>query len=215
MLVCTSKLFWQVTKYLPLLFLILLACCNRENKNSESIGQEQKADTAMIDTSYTETIEDSSLKAEPDRFNEALVLLDAEFGYQSQSVSGDTLYMMSEGVDPGLMAQFTSCADQDVRLKDIDFSMVESVKKTMVESKEPLDGMYLKVDVQEWQFENDSTAVAFAKHLTDVAMDDRECINKGGILWWQTGDKVYLMTTPAFRFFFEFDKIKAVLDKKL
>lgn len=106
----------------------------------------------MIDTSYTETIEDSSLKAEPDRFNEALALLDAEFGYQSQSVSGDTLYMMSEGVDPGLMAQFTSCADQDVRLKDIDFSMVESVKKTMVKSNETLDGMYLKVDVQEWQY---------------------------------------------------------------
>lgn len=205
-----------MTKYLPLLILLtFLTCCNKENKSTEAIEQEEKPDTAMTNTSYIETIEEPAVKADPDRFNEALAQLDAELGYQSQSVSGDTLYMMHEGVDSGLIEQFTSCADQEPRLTDIDFSVVEGVKKTMVKSKKTLDGMYLKVDIQEWQFKSDSVAAAFTTYLTDVAMDDRECINKGGILWWQIGDKLYLMTTPAFRFFFEFDEIKSVLDQKL
>ena len=212
----SSQIHPIMTKYLPILLLLTcLTCCNQENKSTEAIRQEQENDSAKTDTSYLENLEEPTPKADPDRFNEALALLDTEFGYQSQSVSGDTLYMTSEGVDPGLIAQFTSCADQDARLKDIDFSMVKGVKKTMVKSRETLDNMYLRVSIQEWQFENDSVAIAFTTQLTDVAMDDRECINKGGILWWQTGDKFYLMTTPAYRFFFEFDKIKTVLDKKL
>lgn len=204
-----------MTKQISLFsLLILLQCCNSP-KNTESAPEEQKPDTVLIHTSPTATSEEPSTTTFPDHFHEALILLDAEFGYQSQTVSGDSLYIMSDKVDPKLIEQFTSCANQNPRLEDIDFGVVKGVKKTMVKSKKTLDGMYLKVDIQEWQFESDSTAIEFKMLLDEVAMDDRECINKGGILWWQIGDKLYLMTTPAFRFFFEFDEIKAVLDQKL
>lgn len=204
-----------MTKQISLFsLLILLQCCDSP-KNTESAPEEQKPDTIITEASQPAAPEEPTTKIYPDRFNEALTLLDAEFGYQSQTVSGDSLYIMSDKVDPKLIEQFTSCANQDPRLEDIDFGVVKGVKKTMVKSKKTLDGMYLKVDIQEWQFESDNTAMAFKTQLDEVAMDDRECINKGGILWWQIEDRLYLMTTPAFRFFFEFDKIKAVLDQKL
>ncbi|MBL6445776.1 hypothetical protein JMN32_05620 [Fulvivirga sp. 29W222] len=199
---------------LSLLFTILI-CCNREAQNTESTSEDLLSDTVITDTSRLETIEEPVVKTDYDRFNEALVLLDAEFGYQSQVVNGDTLYDLNDRVAPGLAQLFTSCADQDPRLNKIDFTLIKGVKKTLVKSKETIDHMYLKVDILEWEFESDSVAAAFTTYLTDIAMDDRECINKGGILWWRIENKMYLMTTPAFRFFFEFDKIKSVLDQKL
>ena len=115
-----------------------------------------------------------------------------------------------------LIKRFDKCSDFKPRLKEIDFKKVKGVKTTYVKSKTPIEkNLHLRVQIQEWSFDSEDEAIKFKSELDESVSMIIECINKGGMTWWVIGNKIYTIFSRAYRFTFEYEVIKASLNKKL
>ncbi len=181
-------------------------------------------DTLQIDSITNQEQVISFDSVSNDLFQEALKELYTVFKYKSQSTEGERLYEDEMEEMEKLANSFERCAKKGRGRKEkceIDFTLIKSVKSAYIKGEEPLEGhMYLKAHIQEWTFENLTTVESLdVAKMFEADLENcqsyRDCINKGGITWWRIGDKLYIIWTPAFRYAFEFDKIKEVLNRKL
>lgn len=160
-----------------------------------------------------------SKETKPDFFNDALQALYTEFHYKAQEVIGNTLYRTDTSDFEKLVNKFkddTKCnALYNLPSCEANFDLVKSIKSAYIKGEKPLEGqLYLKAQIQEWQFESVAKAMEFESSL-NTCQSHRECVNKGGITWWRVQNRMYIIETPAHRYSFEFDKIKEVMNRRL
>tara|TARA_R110002124_G_C8708680_1_gene494654 strand:+ start:134 stop:712 length:579 start_codon:yes stop_codon:yes gene_type:complete len=167
-----------------------------------------------------ETQDSVELDLETDLFNDALEELYKEFEYKSQNGKEDKLYIKGKSELKKLTDKFKECSDghpiYDLLPNcEADFESIRGVKSTFIKAEKPFDGqLYLKAHIQEWEFENSSIAKSFESAFNECRVHS-ECVNKGGITWWRVENRIYTIETPAYRYSFEFDKIKEVMNRKL
>lgn len=195
-----------------------LFSCQSDSTHSE-------ASANPIDSLRVQTKQETSDESPPaaaaanDLFNEALAELYKVFKYKAQETQGDRLYLSNQSAVETLADQFKACYQiDDTKTKsdcNANFDAIQGVKVAFIKGEEPLEGqLYLKAHIQEWTFDNEGIAEAFERSLNACDMY-ADCVNKGGIDWWRVEHKLYLIETPAYRYSFEFEKIKEVMNRSL
>jgi hypothetical protein len=147
-----------------------------------------------------------------DKFLEGLIQLQIDYNYEI--INNGNKYEIKDSIDEWLNNSFNRCIQNDtlfVILKDIEF-----LKTVIVKSIKPIEeNLYLQVGIQEWTFKNIESANLFMSYILRQNTLLIECINKGGIKWWQIDTKIYMLYSNAYRFSFEFEKIINSMNKKL
>ena len=204
-------------------FIIVSFLFGCESKTDKKIPVENKIEPIENKIEPTEKKEQKpieiSKETKPDFFNDALQALYTEFHYKAQEVVGNTLYRTDTSDFEKLVKKFKACSNgnplYNLPACEANFDLVKSIKSAYIKGEKPLEGqLYLKAQIQEWQFESVAKAMEFESSL-NTCRSHRECVNKGGITWWRVQDRMYIIETPAHRYSFEFDKIKAVMNRKL
>lgn len=198
---------------LPLLFISLLfsiTACKQTIKQEETIVMEEPSE---------EQVEKEEVINLPpsDEFEEALIELYTLRKYKAQDTTENKPYVDGwEGLAKW-KNDFERCLDSSsvdhIQMLD-GFKNIREVKQAFVKSEETIDGLFLKVHIEEWRFETTALAKSFEDELLHYDLD-RECVSKGGFEWWRIEDRFYFMQSNVFRFAFEFEDIRTILESKL
>ena len=203
--------------FIILTILILLSCQNSVEEESES------SDTLQEEAKEISSNRSKPMKEQPkertDLFNDALKELHKVFQYRSQDTVGTNLYTTDRFEFNSLLNGFIYCSDSSSENNSpvcgINFSLINEMKSSFIKADEPIEGnLYLKATIQEWTLDKSKTAKIFETDLNQC-ITDKQCVNKGGIKWWRVKNKIYVITTPAYRYSFEIDDIIKVMNRIL
>ena len=206
----------KTTIFVILTLFLLLSC---ENTNLDSADSKNITESEVKAENKSAPISKVIEEANHDQFNEAIQELYTEFQYRSEDSVANKLYKVDKKKFLWIIDRFKRCSDtsltSNLPVCGIDFELIKKVKKSFVKAEKPFkDHLYLKASIQEWSFENESSAESFENELNEC-ITHKECVNKGGITWWRVKDRMYVITTPAYRYSFEFEEIKKVMNRKL
>lgn len=194
---------------------MLLGCDSSTSKSTDS----KDVIDSLKNKQEIKSVNQPPNKTQTDLFNDALRELYNEFKYKAQSVTGKKLYRKDKKELEQLVVRFKECSNNhalyDLPECEANFDLIRGVKNTFIKAEKPFEGqLYLKAYIQEWEFKDLSTAKDFETAFNKCRIHS-ECVNKGGIIWWRVQNRIYTIETPAYRYSFEFDKIKEVMNRKL
>ncbi|GEM_PF-4854031 len=140
-----------------------------------------------------------------DRFEKAITALEKELDYHIQDEGIQEANQPSDWI----IKQFGKCKNDLKAIARLDFDGIIKTKSAYLKKAEHKDHVYPSFTFKEWTFKNEATSSIFLAVLQENAkMDLQECVNKGGITWWQVDNKLYFIMSSAYFMTFRYDKLR-------
>lgn len=193
-----------------LVFIFGILACSEQANEGQEVEQLVAIEEQLIENENPEL-------PSADLFEAALIELYNLRKYKAVDTTASKPYVDGWAGLTAWKNDFERCLDasssEDIQALN-GFKNITEVKQAFVKSEETIDGLYLKVHIEEWTFSTETTAENFEEELLHFDLD-RECVSKGGFEWWRIADKFYFMQSNVFRFAFEFEDIRTILNSKL
>ncbi len=143
-------------------------------------------------------------------FEDAVTALGDEMEYTYNS---DKKLEVRERPEATLINAFKQCAGFEglSGLNELPFSTIREVKIAELtrSGSDP-------ITFQEWTLPSVKQASSFVNQLNSPSPRYVQfCVSEGGMTWWQSGDKLYLISSNSFATSFNYSKIKAVINRGL
>lgn len=196
--------------YLFILLLLLIISCN-----SKQLEKPYETKKLNVDSSAVDTVKELPLPViSIDTFAMAVGQLMLDYKLEVIIKTDSLPYLNDIEKAKWFFNRLKACSERYPILKSIKPLKLNALKSTSLKSVIPLESHpFLKFNLEEWEFQSETDAIQFYNQLSEKAMGERDCINKGGIEWWRHGKNIYFIHTKAFRFMYEYDKIHASLAK--
>ena len=162
----------KTTIFVILTLFLLLSC---ENTNLDSADSKNITESEVKAENKSAPISKVLEEANHDQFNEAIQELYTEFQYRSEDSVANKLYKVDKKKFLWIIDRFKRCSDtsltSNLPVCGIDFELIKKVKKSFVKAEKPFkDHLYLKASIQEWSFENESSAESFENELNEYLL---------------------------------------------
>ena len=156
-----------------------------------------------------------------DTFASVITALNKEMKYELENDS-TVLNHINDEFFRGL----TQCREYHPMVTDLSFEGVVAVKRADLKQAFHKNYYYRSFSLNQITFDAPSAAGKFI-HVLDLASswepespdqlrprsNVQECINKGGITWWQIEETVYIIMSQAYSMTFEYEKLWKVINK--
>lgn len=167
-----------------------------------------------------------TLTAQEDRFAKALDTIAVRLEY---FVENDTIYHSSKPTQT-LALRIQTCYNTQGRTPQVReeelaqyndsakhlFDEVTLVRTADLKSPNHENHVYPHFSFTEWTLSSELAATELLNTLNSYRPAYiAQCAEKGGLIWWQVRDKIYLISSRAYYMTFRYDTLKAVIDKAL